>query len=263
MQGQGPKFYIDIEGAVYPWDEDTITVSQLRVLGNLPTDLPVQEIDLQTNEARASDLLRRAEGLSTQDLRSPQHVAQALQQVDEAIRLRPLWGRAYERRAFLMMVLGEKQKAIQDLSSALDLGIDDPAYAHHLRGTLHEDLLDHDGAIADISSAIAACPSRPDYYYDRARAWHANGNLAEALADVSVALRLEPDHVLSLVRRAKLWQDLDRDDLAMDDLNHAATVSPNNAMVLNERAELRIVTGDYSGAMEDCRVGLEHAGEDE
>ena len=52
MQGQGPKFYIDIEGAVYPWDEDTITVSQLRVLGNLPTDLPVQEIDLQTNEAR-------------------------------------------------------------------------------------------------------------------------------------------------------------------------------------------------------------------
>ena len=48
----GPKYAIDIEGSVYPWDEPTITVPQIRMLGGLPTDVPVIEIDLQTNEER-------------------------------------------------------------------------------------------------------------------------------------------------------------------------------------------------------------------
>jgi hypothetical protein len=50
--GQGPKFHIDIEGTLYPWDEDTITVPQLRELGSLPANVPVQEIDLQDNSQR-------------------------------------------------------------------------------------------------------------------------------------------------------------------------------------------------------------------
>ena len=49
-QGQGPKFHIDIEGTVYDWDEDIITVPQIRELGNLPTDLPVLEIDKDNNQ---------------------------------------------------------------------------------------------------------------------------------------------------------------------------------------------------------------------
>ena len=45
----GPKFHINIEGTVYEWGEDTITVPQIRSLGNLPTDVPVLMIDLQDN----------------------------------------------------------------------------------------------------------------------------------------------------------------------------------------------------------------------
>jgi hypothetical protein len=50
--GHGPKYAIDIEGSIYPWDEPTITVPQIRTLGRLPTDLPVMEIDLRTNAER-------------------------------------------------------------------------------------------------------------------------------------------------------------------------------------------------------------------
>jgi len=46
----GPKFQIDIEGRLYPWDDDTITVPQIRTLGNLPTDQPVIEIDRDNNQ---------------------------------------------------------------------------------------------------------------------------------------------------------------------------------------------------------------------
>ena len=49
-EGECPKYYLDIEGKEYPWDEDTITVPQIRELGNLPANLPVIEIDPDNNE---------------------------------------------------------------------------------------------------------------------------------------------------------------------------------------------------------------------
>ena len=51
-KGQGPKFCVNIEGQEYPWDRDTITVPQIRELGNLPTNLPVLEINLHDQTER-------------------------------------------------------------------------------------------------------------------------------------------------------------------------------------------------------------------
>ncbi len=39
----GPKYFVNVEGTEYPWDRDTITVPEIRQLGNLPSDLPVVE----------------------------------------------------------------------------------------------------------------------------------------------------------------------------------------------------------------------------
>ena len=50
--GNGPHFAIDIEGRIYDWDKPTITVLQLRELGGLPSDVPVIEVDLKTNDER-------------------------------------------------------------------------------------------------------------------------------------------------------------------------------------------------------------------
>lgn len=52
QEGRGPKFEINIEGHDYPWNADTITVPQIRTLGDLPTDVAVEEIDLETNAQR-------------------------------------------------------------------------------------------------------------------------------------------------------------------------------------------------------------------
>lgn len=48
----GPKYVLDIEGMKYPWDEDTITVPQIRALGGLPPDQPVIEVDLRAGTER-------------------------------------------------------------------------------------------------------------------------------------------------------------------------------------------------------------------
>jgi hypothetical protein len=49
-QGQGPKYFVEIEGEEYPWPKETITVPEIRQLGNLPTNLPVIEVDPDNNE---------------------------------------------------------------------------------------------------------------------------------------------------------------------------------------------------------------------
>lgn len=49
---QGPKFFVNVEGVDYPWDNNTITVPEIRDLASLPTDLPVLEINLEDNTER-------------------------------------------------------------------------------------------------------------------------------------------------------------------------------------------------------------------
>lgn len=51
----GPQYHINIEGVVHEWESETITVSEIRTLGGLPTDLPVIEIDLKSNTERQLD----------------------------------------------------------------------------------------------------------------------------------------------------------------------------------------------------------------
>lgn len=43
MDEKGKKYFVTIEGKEYPWEKDTITTTQIRTLGNLPTDMPVVE----------------------------------------------------------------------------------------------------------------------------------------------------------------------------------------------------------------------------
>jgi Multiubiquitin len=39
----GKKFFVNIEGTEYDWESPTITVKEIRDLGNLPADMPVTE----------------------------------------------------------------------------------------------------------------------------------------------------------------------------------------------------------------------------
>jgi hypothetical protein len=49
---RGLRYLINIEGSEHPWDKETITVPEIRQLGNLPTTDPVIEVDLQDNTER-------------------------------------------------------------------------------------------------------------------------------------------------------------------------------------------------------------------
>ena len=47
-----PKYYLDIEGEMHPWDHDTITTEQVIELGGWDQSDGAIIIDLKTNEER-------------------------------------------------------------------------------------------------------------------------------------------------------------------------------------------------------------------
>ena len=49
---QRPQFFINIEGEQYPWDRPTITVLEIRLIGRLPENQGVLEINLEDNTER-------------------------------------------------------------------------------------------------------------------------------------------------------------------------------------------------------------------
>ena len=47
---EGSKYFVDIEGTIYPWVSATITVPELRALAGIPSDTPMLEIDADNNQ---------------------------------------------------------------------------------------------------------------------------------------------------------------------------------------------------------------------
>jgi hypothetical protein len=55
------QYEVMIEGEAHPWAKHTISVAEIRELGNLPTDVPVIEQDLRDGTERTlaeEDVLR-------------------------------------------------------------------------------------------------------------------------------------------------------------------------------------------------------------
>ena len=51
-KGRGPKYFINIEGQKYPWEDDTITTEEIIELGGWDPSQGAIVIDLKTNEER-------------------------------------------------------------------------------------------------------------------------------------------------------------------------------------------------------------------
>jgi hypothetical protein len=51
-RGQGPKFYLDIEGKIIPWDQETITTEKIIELGGWDPSQGAIEINLKDNTER-------------------------------------------------------------------------------------------------------------------------------------------------------------------------------------------------------------------
>ncbi|MBI3861203.1 MAG: tetratricopeptide repeat protein, partial [Planctomycetia bacterium] len=124
----------------------------------------------------------------------------ALADLEEALQLDPQNRHACITRGHAWCQKQEFESALGDLTCALTLHQDAPAFI--LRGDIRAELGAFDKAIADYTEALKLDPGDLQALHSRSTAWMYERNYGRALADVSEVLRQYPNDVFARRRRA-------------------------------------------------------------
>ena len=162
----------------------------------------------------------------------------------------------YSQRSFLYERKGDLNRAIADLTKALELTPDDPL-AYDSRGRAYERKGDLDRAIADFTKALELTPDDPLDYGFRGLAYEKKGDLDRAIADFTKVLELNPDYPLAYNSRGRAYErkgDLDR---AIADFTKVLELKPDDPLDYVFRGNTYFRKKDYAQAIADFNKALE------
>jgi tetratricopeptide (TPR) repeat protein len=125
------------------------------------------------------------------------------------------------------------------------------------RGSGKRKLADYDGAIADLTEAIALNPKIGTAFFNRGVAYYRKSDAKNAMADFSEAIRLSPTDLNALVNRSIVHIDLGDHASALADMDAAIQLMPSNAVLYGYRANIHLKAGDTKKAAADFRKVLE------
>ena len=157
---------------------------------------------------------------------------------------------AYFYRAYAKGDLGDQQGAIADLSKAIAIDPQD-ADAYYNRGVAKGDLGDQKGAIADYSKAIAIDPQYADAFNNRCNAKNILGDKKGAIADCSQAIAIDPQYAYAYYNRGNAKTDLGDQQGAIADYSKAIAIDPQDADAYYGRGIAKGDLGDQQGAIAD------------
>jgi tetratricopeptide (TPR) repeat protein len=186
-------------------------IEQLQPSSSPPQTQPAP-IEMPSHAQLLANILKRAEG----------NCAQALQDLDWALRADPQDATVYCCRAIVKSKMGDKQGAIADLNHALQLNPQD-AIALRNRGKLRLQIGDFLGAKADLNQALQVNPQDAMSYVGRGEIDSAMGNYQDALIDFSKAIKLQPDYPQAYLSRAHAYAHQEEMQQAIHDRQIAAS----------------------------------------
>ena len=112
----------------------------------------------------------------------------AIADCDEALRLKPKFGPAYENRGLARLRKGDYQQAIADSTQGIELNRLSPEGLVN-RGVAYRALGEEDKALADWTAAIRVSPHHEPAYVNRADLRCARGEWEGAIADYTLLLK--------------------------------------------------------------------------
>lgn len=201
---------------------------------------------------------------------------------DRALQLQPGNGEALAYRGFTRERRRDYEAALQDLSAALELGVETTALhmdrlggpwvtgVHRRRAAVLLALGQPDQAVADINAAMEIEPGNPFLYLERARAQLKAGRLEAAYDDAMTFAGLQPQLPWSydLMAAVRWWQGdyAQSENLYRRALDRAAAEEPvpgpATGLVLGNLAMAERLNGNATQAMEHLkeaiRLGQEH-----
>jgi len=174
-------------------------------------------------------------------------ITSAMQDFNHAIELDPRNSFAYYERALAQTRIENYEAALNDINNALAAYVSSPVDSLQLRdlyakrGQLNLWLKNWEGAIADYKNSLARPEGTvtPNVYAERAEAYTALGNYAEAAEDYTSAIRVITEQIQGATTPEK------REELS----SRAMTYLENSAA-------LKIKLGDIDGARNDLNAAL-------
>ena len=178
-------------------------------------------------------------------------IDRAIQDYDEAIRLKPDDAKAFLNRGTAYKAKGEIDRAIQDYDEAIRL---EPYLtgAFLSRGNAYQVKGDYGRAIENYDQAIYLKPDYADAF--NGRCWTralANKMLEVALSDCDESLRLRPDDAYTLHSRGFVYFRMGRYDKAIADFDNSLTRDPKSADMLYTRGLAKRMYHDIAGGDAD------------
>jgi S1-C subfamily serine protease len=153
--------------------------------------------------------------------------ANAIQDFDLAVKLRPDWADAFYERGLAWGMLKKHDLAYRDINRAIRLNPKKGLY-YHGRGLALFKQGQSEMAREDFSRAIRLSPKDYRAYYNRGLVWKKEGNDKRALADFSKALQLEPKFLGPRKHRYQLYKKRGQTKKAMDDCKIVLKLRPHD-----------------------------------
>ena len=174
----------------------------------------------------------------------------ALDDYNEAIRLKPDEAKFYHQRASVNQKLERFENVVADYSVLIDLNSNDPSL-YYERGRAKQQLEQYEAALADCNEAIRLDPNDARYYAQRASIHVQLKRDAAAFVDYDKAIQLNPDEVDFYRQRISLNKNLGRSEAVIADYSELIRLNPNNASLYRTRGRENYQLGKYENAAAD------------
>ncbi len=165
------------------------------------------------------------------------HAAQALADLDEALRLDPLQVSALRKRGACLASLGRHDEAFVDLDRAIELRHGD-ARSYVDRGEVNYAVGRYEAAARDYDQAVRLKPNDARALVGRGHAQYRLGRISTAVKDYSQAIRMRPQDAKLLTQRGNAYADMGRYTEAADDFRQAMRIDPNHGRAFQSAAWL-------------------------
>ena len=187
--------------------------------------------------------------LNSKDIMEQQYKA-ALDDYNEAIRLKPDEPRFYQQRASVNRKLERFEDVITDYSVLIDLNSKD-ASLYYERGRAKQQLGQHEVALADCNEAIRLDSNDARYYAQRASIHAQLKQDAAAFVDLDKAIQLSPDEADFYRQRISLNKNLGRSEAVIADYSELIRLKPNDISLYRQRGRENYQLGKYEDAAAD------------
>ncbi len=126
-----------------------------------------------------------------------------------------------------------------------------------LRAKGHDELGNHDAAIADLTSVLELDPKHRFARNERAALYMKKGDNERALQDLNDALNRDPGNSRTYTLRGRVYTKLDNREAAMEDLDAAVARDPTYGDAYYWRGVAKLKFGGPDDAIADLARGAE------